>query len=256
MNNDKKDKEKLVAIIPARGGSKRIPRKNIRLLAGKPLVGYAIEAGLASPSIERVIVSTDDEEIAGIAKEFGAEVPFLRPPELAGDMVPDWPVFEHLINWLRKNEKYEFDYLLNLRCTTPLKTVEDIEGAYARLLATQADSIRSITCIEDVALHPYWIVKKTGEYGEPFLEGIDRAEYHGKRQLLPEVWRYNGVVDIVRTESIMRHPTDLYGKKMAVYEIPEERAFDIDTELDFLICECLMEKGFARVKPCQLTKHK
>jgi CMP-N,N'-diacetyllegionaminic acid synthase len=232
----------LIAIIPARGGSKRVIKKNIRLLDGKPLIAYAIEAGLNAPSVSRVIVSTDDREIAAVARQYGAEVPFLRPERLAGDLVSDSPVFNHLIKWLESNEDYLFDFLVNLRCTTPFKTVDDIEGAYSRLLKTEADSVRSVTKIDDVAIHPYWIVKKTGDYLEPFLDGIDRTFYQGKRQLLPVAYRFNGVVDIVKAENVTKNPLNIYGNCMAAYEIPEERAIDIDTELDFKFCEFLFNQ--------------
>ena len=122
-------KERTVAIIPARGGSKGIPKKNLTALRTKPLLVYAIEVGLESKEIDRVILSTDEPEIAEVGIKYGAEVPFLRPAELAQDDTPDRPVFIHLIEWLRNNEGYVFDCLINLRCTTPLKKVEHIRQA-------------------------------------------------------------------------------------------------------------------------------
>lgn len=232
---------RLVGVVPARGGSKRIPKKNLRCISGKPLIGYAIETGLACPSIERVIVSSDDEETIKIAKDFNAEVPFVRPKELAGDYVPDGPVFVHVINWLKQKQGYEFDFLVNLRCTTPMKSVSDIENVYARLLETNADSIRTVTPVNDVNFHPFWVLEKKDIYGKYLLEDIDRRKLGGRRQYLPKVWRFNAMVDIMRVEQILKDPENPYGDKMAIYEISESRAFDIDTELDFKICKYLME---------------
>ena len=136
-----------LALIPARGGSKSIPRKNIRLFAGHPLIAYSIAAGVAAQTISRVIVSTDDEEIAAIARQYGAETPFLRPAEFALDQTPDLPVFQHALTWLAENENYHPQIVVQLRPTSPLRRVAHIDGAVTRLLEhPEADSIRAV-CI-------------------------------------------------------------------------------------------------------------
>lgn len=230
-------RREILAIIPARGGSKGVPRKNIRPLAGKPLIAYAIEAGLKSPSVGRVIVSTEDAEIARIAGAYGAEVPFVRPLELAGDDIHDPPVFRHALRWLEENEGYRPDFVLNLRCTTPFKSVEDVEAVIKKLDETGCDSVRTMTLAQGIH-HPYWMYKERGGLAEPFVDGLDISR-HFRRQLLPPVYRLNGVVDGAR-RSVMLQSENFWGERMAIVEIPEERAIDIDTEFDFEFAEFMM----------------
>ncbi|MGB9639345.1 MAG: cytidylyltransferase domain-containing protein, partial [Anaerolineales bacterium] len=135
----------VLAIIPARGGSKSIPQKNIRSFAGHPLIAYSIAAGLAAEMVTRVIVSTDDEKIAEIARQYGAEVPFLRPPEHAQDNTPDLPVFVHALEWLAENERYHPDVVVQLRPTSPIRRVSYIDQAVNLLLEhPEADSVRTV----------------------------------------------------------------------------------------------------------------
>lgn len=229
----------VIAIIPARSGSKGVPQKNIRLLNGKPLISYAIEVALKSPSVERVIVSTDDEEIAKIVKEYGAEAPFLRPAELAGDHVPDQPVFQHVLKWLEVNERYSPEYALNMRCTTPLKIVADVENVVKELVNSKCDSVRTMTRVEGI-YHPYWMYKEKGGLARPFIEDINLSEYY-QRQLLPPVYRINGVVDGIK-RSVAMNSYNFYGDTMSIVEVPEERSHDIDTEIDFEFIEFLMKR--------------
>ena len=147
-----------MAVVPARGGSKGIPGKNLALLGGKPLLMYAVETGLACPEIDRVIVSTDDSDIAEAARHYGAEVPFLRPEKHARDDTPDRPVFVHLIQWLKDNEGYEFDYLVNLRCTTPFKQPRHVSGALELIAHGDCDSVRTVNEINGKH-HPYWMLR-------------------------------------------------------------------------------------------------
>jgi CMP-N-acetylneuraminic acid synthetase len=232
------DDKTVLGIIPARGGSKGVLRKNIRLLAGKPLIAYAIEVGLKSPSVDRVIVTTDDEEIAAIAREYGAEVPFMRPSELAGDSVPDKPVFQHVLNELKETESYHPDVLLNLRCTTPFKTVDDVESVVEKLVGSDCDSVRTMTSVEGV-FHPYWMFKEQDGYAQPFLTGID-TEKNYQRQLLPSLYRLNGVVDGLKSVNLLSSGS-FWGDRMGIVEVPEERAFDIDTEFELRVANLIME---------------
>ena len=137
----------VLAIIPARGGSKSIPRKNIRTFAGYPLIAYSIAAGLEAESISRVIVSTDDEEIAEIAKNYGAEIPFIRPEGLSRDDTPDLPVFQHALEWLKSNENYQPQIVVQLRPTSPFRRKEHINQAVWCLVERpEADSVRTDYC--------------------------------------------------------------------------------------------------------------
>jgi len=234
---------KYVGLIPARSGSKGIPDKNICLLCGKPLIAYTIEAALSSNFLDRVIVSTDSTKIADIAIEYGAEVPFLRPKNLAADDTPDRPVMIHLINWLHENEDYSFDYLTYLRPTTPLKTSNIIDNALEKISEDQSYSgLRSVTKAEGVN-HPYWIYKVEKNQLKPFIDNIDISKYF-QRQLLPECFRVNGVVDIVKVRSVVSEEKYLYGENVTFYEIDEDFSVDIDTEFDLLLCEFLLKSRF------------
>ncbi len=160
--------EKIISIIPARGGSRGIPKKNITLLAGKPLVVYSIEQSLQCKYIDRTIVSTGDEEIAEISRRYGAEVPFLRPKELATDEMPDLPVFRHALDWLEKNEHYIPEIIVHLRPTSPLRKVKHLEEAIEKLSSdSNADSIRGV-CLP--TQNPFKMWKIEGNYMEPLLK--------------------------------------------------------------------------------------
>lgn len=224
----------IIAVIPARGGSKGVPRKNLRLVCGKPLIAYAIQAGLGSPSIERVIVSTDDEEIAEVARRYGAEVPFMRPAGLAGDSVPDQPVFMHAVGWLEDNG-YRPDFVLNLRATTPMKTAGDVEAVIMKWTTSGCDCVRTVTRAKH---HPYWMIKPDGDRCVQFVDGIDLERYH-QRQLLPAAYYFNGVVDGMARDRVMSGGP-MYGGDVRFVEVPEERAVDIDTEMDLKLCEYFM----------------
>lgn len=238
---EKKPSQDILAIIPARGGSKGLPRKNVRLLAGKPLIAYAIEIGLNSPSVNRLIVSTEDEEIADVARRLGAEVPFLRPKDLADDDAPDQPVFRHTLEWLEENENYSSNFILNLRPTTPFKTVADVEAVIDRWKETECDCVRTVTKTEG-KYHPYWMIKVEGDKAGSFVKNIDMKKYH-QRQLLPEAYYVNGVVDGFTRARVLRDEP-LYGGDMRIVCIPQERAVDIDTELDFRFCEYLLANDY------------
>ncbi len=232
---------RILGIIPARGGSKRVPRKNIKLLAGKPLIAYTIEASLNSSHIDKLIVSTDDIEIKKIAEQYGAESPYLRPAELAADDTPDQPVFRHALEWLKESEDYEPDIVVSLRPTTPFKTGKIIDSVIRKMVDTNADIVRTMTRVEGVH-HPYWMYKITeNETVLPFDDNIDIGRYY-QSQLLPPVYRINGVVDAYK-----RHV--IYGGNildhhyMKAIVISEKESIDIDTEHDFMICEYLLKEN-------------
>lgn len=232
--------KKTIAIITARSGSKKLPGKNIKPLNGKPLLAYSIEAARAARGIERVIVSTDDVHIADIALRHGAEVPFMRPAELAKDDTPDRPVLMHAISWLKENEGYVADEVAILRPTTPMKTAEMIDECLEILEKKEfLTSVRTVTKAQGV-YHPYWMYKSANDTLQPFIDGVDVTKYY-QRQLLPLCYRLNGVVDVSRVDTIM-NCENVYGPSIGFLEIEEAYAIDIDTQFDFDFCEFMMRR--------------
>lgn len=230
---------RVLALIPARGGSKGVPGKNIRLLAGMPLIAHSIRAAQQSKYVDRVIVSTDDEKIAEVARSYGAEVPFLRPKELAQDLTPDYPVFEHCLQWLEGTEEYRPDVVVHLRPTGPLRTPRQIDESI-ELLAKypDADSVRSVH-EPDKTPHKMW--KPDGEYMVPFLRDTGIPEhYNTPRQLLPKVYATNANIGVVRYETLTKKRS-VIGDKVLPYLVTEPQV-DIDSETDFDLCEFYMER--------------
>ena len=231
---------KVISIIPARGGSKGIPKKNIVLMAGKPLVAYSIEQSLKCKYIDRTLVSTDDEEIAAIARSCGAEVPFLRPEELAADDTPDLPVFRHALDWLSKHEGYIPDLIVHLRPTSPLRKVRHIEEAIEKVMAdSEADSIRGVC---PPSQNPFKMWKIEGKYMEPLLiscEGL-REPYNSPRQSLPEVYWQNGHIEVARYATIMQK-NSMTGDNILPYVMDSKYIIDIDSPTTIKIAEGMLE---------------
>lgn len=224
----------------ARGGSKGIPKKNLATLCGKPLIQHAIESGLNCPDIKRVIVSTDSQEIADVAKKCGAEVPFMRPSEISQSETPDRPVMLHLIKWLKENEGYEFNLLVNLRCTTPLRKAYQVSDAIRAMVSCDCDSLRTVDKIQGKH-HPYWMFRADADgFALPFIDGINVAKYH-QRQLLPPAFSLNGLIDVIKVETVLADGP-LYGKRMKIMETDPLCSIDIDTPKDLIICNAIMEK--------------
>ena len=230
----------ILGFIPARGGSKRVPYKNIHILNGKPLIFYTIRASKLAKKIDRLILSTEDEKIAQVAKEYGCDVPFIRPLSLAQDSTPDKPVIEQAVRWMEENEDYFSDIIVILRPTTPFKTPEIIDAVIQKLIDDKSDSVRTVTRVE-ANFHPYWMFRKDEfDRAQPLIKGKTIEKYY-QRQLLPPVYRLNGVVDAIRTETL-KHSKKLYGVDTRLFEIEEKFAIDIDDEQDFEYCEYLMKK--------------
>jgi len=230
-----------LVIIPARGGSKSIPRKNIKPFAGYPLIAFSIAAGLASESISRVIVSTDDEEIAEIAKEYGAEVPFLRPEELSKDITPDLPVFQHALEWLQSNDQYQPQIVVQLRPTSPLRRKEHIDQAVLRLLERpDADSIRTI-CIPFQNPFKMWRIGADG-FMQPLISMDISEPYNLPRQALPEVFWQTGYVDAAWSKTML-DKNSMTGDSILPLEIGAEEWIDIDSPDDWIRAERLFESG-------------
>lgn len=219
----------IVAIVPARGGSKGIPRKNLVDIEGKPLISYSIEHALKSKLINRVIVSTEDEEIAKISKEYGAEIPVMRPDELAEDHVLDLPVYEHMLNYLEESEGYKADIVVHLRPTTPYRKTEWIDQAIEILIKNKdADSVRSVS---EPLQHPYRIFRIEDEYLSPIMKDEHPEPYLLRRQDLPKMYFYNCVIDITKPETIFGKKS-MTGDKMLPYVMDQNDVIDIDTKLD------------------------
>ncbi len=219
----------IVAIIPARGGSKGIPRKNLVDIDGKPLIGYSIEHALKSKLINRVIVSTEDEEIAKISKEYGAEIPVMRPYELAEDHVLDLPVYEHMLKYLEESEGYKADIVVHLRPTTPYRKHKWIDQAIEMLIKNKdADSVRSVS---EPLQHPYRTFRIEDGYLSPVMKDEHPEPYLLRRQDLPQMYFYNCVIDITKPETIFGK-SSMTGDKMLPYIMNQNDVIDIDTKLD------------------------
>jgi N-acylneuraminate cytidylyltransferase len=231
----------VLALIPARGGSKSIPRKNIRPFAGHPLIAYSIAAGRAAETVSRVIVSTDDEEIAAIARRYGAETPFLRPGECSQDNTPDLPVFQHALEWLAENEAYQPGIVVQLRPTSPLRRVRHIDQAVYRLLEQpQADSVRTV-CIPFQNPFKMWRIGPEG-FMQPLLETQYPEAYNMPRQLLPDVYWQTGYVDAAWADTILSKAS-MTGERILPLIIDPSEWIDIDSPDDWRRAERLLESG-------------
>lgn len=224
----------IAAVIPARGGSKSVHKKNTALVGGKPLIYWTITAALQSRQLARVIVSTDDPEIAAVARAAGAEVPFLRPAELARDDTPGIAPILHAIDWFAQSEAYAPDAVMCLQPTSPLRTVEDIDNAVALSQHADADAVVSGVI---AAQHPYWM-KQTDASGRvrPFL---DLATPPTRRQDLPAVYALNGALYLARRTVLIERET-WYTDRTYLYIMPEERSLDIDTPWDLHLADLVL----------------
>ncbi len=228
-----------LGIIPARSGSKRVPDKNIRLLAGKPLILYTIDAANKSKMLLDTIVSTDDEEYADLFKESGAHVPFIRPKELAQDSIGDLPVLLHALDWYQENHKVTIDYIAWLRPTSPFRTGLHIDEAIKAAVSNNASCVRSMTKVGGVH-HPYWMFVPNSEGKMRPFDPEHTTDKYYQSQLLPDVYRLNGVIDIFKVSEINKHNT-LSFSDIHMIELDDKTSMDIDTEFDFQICELMMQ---------------
>lgn len=220
-----------IALIPARGGSKGVPKKNVKLLAGFPLIAYSIAAAKLSKKVDRVIVSTDCPEIAEIAKSFGADVPFLRPTELAQDFSPDIDAFKHACTWLRDNERGAEDaFWLQLRPTTPFRDPNLIDAAIDML--SQHPAATSLRSSHKASETPFkWYLKGEDEYYQTISSQVTLLQTNLPRQKFPHVYVPNGYVDIVKPKQFMNSDQDLNGSKILSFETPH--VTEVDTLEDF-----------------------
>lgn len=232
--------EYVLGVIPARSGSRRVPGKNTRLLGGRPLISYSIAAAQESRSLDRVIVSTDSPQIGAMAQQFGAEVPFLRPAEMATDVAGDGPYLRHAVNWIEVESGVTVTAVAILRPTTPFRTGSMIDDAVNLLTGSGADSVRSVTRAEGV-FHPYWSFIDSGQGRlRPFDEKFSTKQFP-RSQLLPDVYRLNGIIDVIRRDNLIQ--SDIYGSDIRLLLVSSLASFDIDTEEDFVICDALVRAG-------------
>jgi CMP-N,N'-diacetyllegionaminic acid synthase len=226
----------VVCVIPARGGSKGLPGKNIKMFCGKPLIAHTIEQARQSKYIDRVIVSTEVEAIAQISLEYGAEVPFMRPMELAGDSSSTVDVLLHAINWLETEDRYVFDILVMLHTTTPLRSVQDIDKSIAFMVGEKADNIFSVA---EAHRNPYFNMVEEGSDG--FVRLVKEGCFT-TRQAAPKVYDMNASI-YVWWKNVLKEGKKIFLKKTKAYVMPKERSIDIDDDLDFRIAEFLRTKG-------------
>ncbi len=230
----------VLAIIPARGGSKGIKRKNLIDFRGKPLIVHSIEHALNSKSITRVIVSTEDAEIKSVALSAGAQVPFDRPAELAADHVLDIPVFQHALKWLKDNENYEPQIVVHLRPTTPYRKPHWIDEAVELMENNpQADSVRSVSEPEK---HPYRMFSIDNQgWLNPIMKHEHPVPYLLRRQDLPPVYYYNCVIDVTKPQTIFGKDS-MTGDKILPYIMNPDDVMDIDSLRDLKLAEFLLRE--------------
>lgn len=225
-------KSNIVAIIPARGGSKGIPKKNIKLLGGYPLLAYSIAASKLSLKIDRTIVSTDSQEIADIALSYDAEVPFLRPKEIAKDTSLDIEYVRHILKWFQDNEKYPPEYLIQLRPTTPLRDSSLIDKAIEKILNNKkATSLRSA---HETSESPYKFFKIENGFFVGLFPDDPRPEYYDlPRQVFPPIYHPNGYVDIIKTKTVL-NASSLYGSKILPFITPVVGELDRPEDFEYV----------------------
>lgn len=238
-----KAKPEILAVIPARGGSKGIPRKNIKNFAGYPLIAYSIQATLNSKYVTRTIVSTDDEEIANVGRRYGAEVPFLRSSELAQDTTLDFPVFENLLKTLQKTENYIPELVIQLRPTSPIRPVNLVDEAIEIMLSDHTiDSVRGVV---PSGQNPYkmWRIDPVTKLmtGLLSVEGIEEP-YNSARQALPVTYWQTGHIDVIRTNVILEKRS-MSGSKIKPIHINPDFTVDIDKPSDWQRAEWLVWYG-------------
>jgi CMP-N,N'-diacetyllegionaminic acid synthase len=231
---------RVLGLINARGGSKGVPRKNIKLLLEKPLIAYSIEAALNASRLDRVVVSTDDEEIREVARCYGADVPFIRPNELATDTTLQIDVIVHALRTFADAGEV-YDVVVILQPTCPLRTSADIDGALKLMEQTHADTVISVTEVQ--GQHPFTMYT---QQSDGLLEPLLKTDGAGVlRQQFPKVWWRNGAIYAVRTEVVLENRV-LYGKEVRGYPMPVERSANIDEPIDWIITESLLRNIFEK----------
>ena len=228
---------KFLAIITARGGSKGIPGKNLKLLAGKPLLAYTVLAAQTATGLDRVILSTEDAAIAEAGRALGCEVPFVRPAELSLDQTAHLPVIQHAARWMQVEEGYTPDAVMVLQPTSPLRTADDITAAAALLERSGADSVLSVNQVPAHS-HPMRTLRlDADDRAVLFATGRPVRERINRRQDLPEAWIMNGAIYACRIGALFAAEPSLYGDQVVAYRMPPERSISIDDLQDWAAAE-------------------
>jgi CMP-N,N'-diacetyllegionaminic acid synthase len=223
---------KVLGVITARGGSKGIPGKNLKLLGGKPLIAHTIEAA-NDAALDRVIVSTEDPVIADVARRLGCEVPFMRPAELSRDETPHLPVIQHAAQWMREHAGYQPDVVMILQPTSPLRSAVDIGGALRMLELSGADSVVSVSSVSAHA-HPMRMLRVDDDsYATLFATGEPVRKRINRRQDLPKAWVMNGAIYACRRSVLFDNIPSLYGDRVVAFPMPEDRSISIDVLEDW-----------------------
>jgi CMP-N,N'-diacetyllegionaminic acid synthase len=228
---------RILATICARGGSKGVPNKNIRLLNGKPLIAYTIECAKKYTKFDRIIVSTDSPKIAEIAKQYGADVPFLRPKELATDTSPKIPVLQHAVRYLEQEENDRYDLIVDLDPTSPLRTVEDIENCVNKMIEKNPNVVFSVTPAHK---NPYFNMVEEKDGKVYLCKKLDAPIT--RRQDAPTVYAMNASIYVYKKDFLLNTDSVFSDNTMAVV-MPEERSIDIDRPIDFEFVEFLMKRN-------------
>jgi len=232
---------RVLALIPARGGSKGVPRKNIRLVCGKPLIAYTIETALAAKNVlTRVLVSTDDAEIAEIARRYGAEVPFLRPADLANDTAAMIPVIQHAVRFAEEDEKLRYDWVCLLQPTEPFRTAHDIEQSLSLARAGGCDSVISV--VQVFSVHPMLMKRIDENRLLPYC--VDEKEGTRRQDYMPPAYMRNGAIYLSRRDVLMNQ-NSIWGDVIRPYVMPPERSVGVDSELDMKLVQLLIEESLS-----------
>jgi len=227
----------IIAVIPAKGDSKRVPRKNLRIMFGKPLIAWTIEAAKNSAEIDRVIVSTSDEEIAKVAKKYGAEVPFMEPPEIAAGGGDIEKALLYAVEWLKKNENYVPDAVILLQTTNPLRQSQDLNRIIEQFQRSGSDSVVAV-CKALGNHNPTWMLKRDEERGAQMFNGADMRTISSMRsQDLPDCFFRNDIAYVFKPSNLYQTPPNLYGGKIDLHIMDEIYDTDINTEEDWHITE-------------------
>ena len=231
---------RILAITLARGGSKSILKKNIKPIIDIPLIAYTIAEAKKSKKITRYIVSTDDEQIKSVALDYGAEVPFLRPEEFSSDTASSVSALKHAVHWAENDEGLKYDFVVELMCTNPLKTVNDIDAVIEKLILTGSDSVIAVHKLEDH--HPARIKKIVDDKIVDFC--VPETSEMRRQDLKPDAYIRSGSIYALKRDHLMVDNLRYGSKQSRPYILPPERAVNVDTEIDFLVAEKMLEKTY------------
>ena len=235
----------VLGVITARGGSKGLPGKNLKMLRGRPLIGYNIDAAQQAAIFDRLILSTDDPAIADAARAHGCEVPFMRPADLARDETPHLPVMQHAVRWLEAHDAYRPDLVMILQPTSPLRQPRHIREAVALIESTGADSVVSVAAVP-AHDHPMRMLRVDAQLGATlFVSGEPVRRRINRRQELPEAWAMNGAVYLCRRSVLFDAEPSLYGARTAAYVMPAAHSISIDDLDDWTEAERMLDQQAA-----------